>query len=225
VQHLWRTRYGRRPLLSLELQLESARQRLGAAATKLATLRAEGWRTIYSEQRMKEWGLDLGGVKFSGKLDRVDQLTGKNVFRVWDYKTGAKATKPREAHLVKGAAEDEARAWQQMTGPDGKLRRWADLQLPLYVWALRQKHPDAQITAGYFLLPATVTDTGAQLWEDLDEETIQSAHDCAAEAVTRIRAGAFWPPSIEPPLDAWEPLLGDPLITVDPTALLEGRAA
>ena len=78
-----------------------------------------------------------------------------------------------------------------------KLRRWVDLQLPLYVWALRQKHPDAEITAGYFLLPATVTDTGTQLWEDLDEETIQSAHDCAVEAIARIRAGEFWPPSVE----------------------------
>jgi hypothetical protein len=43
--------------------------------------------------------------------------------------------------------------------------------------------------------------------------------------VRRIQSAEFWPPADDPPMDAWEPLLGDPLATVDPAALLEGRTA
>lgn len=225
VVRLWRARFGARPLLSIELQLESARQRLVAAAEHLAALRSEGWRTILAEHKMKDWGLSLGGLKFSGKIDRVDQLAATNEFRVWDYKTGAKKVKPHEAHWSKAVDGDDDLSWQGVTDIEGKARRWVDLQLPLYVWALRQKYPDAKITAGYFLLPATVTDTGTLLWEDLDEVTVTGAVRCAEEAVKRIRAGEFWPAATEPPMDAWEPLLGDPLATVDPALLLEGRAA
>jgi ATP-dependent helicase/nuclease subunit B len=225
VVQLWRARFGARPLLSIELQLESARQRLVAAAEHLAVLRTEGWRTIHSEHKVKDWGLSLGGVKFSGKIDRVDRLSGTDEFRVWDYKTGAKKIKPHEAHWAKADDEDTDRSWQRVTDSGGKPRRWVDLQLPLYVWALRQKHPDAKITAGYFILPATVTDTGTLLWEDLEEETVNDGVRCAQEAVKRICAGEFWPPAADPPMDAWEPLLGDPLQTVDPSALMERSAA
>jgi ATP-dependent helicase/nuclease subunit B len=222
VVRLWRTRYGARPLLSIELQLESARQRLTAAAGKLANLRGVGWRTIYSEQKVKNWALTIEGVPFSGTLDRVDKLAAKDELCLWDYKTGAKGLKPKDAHLTKPGEADASREWQIMTGADGKQRRWADLQLPLYVWALRQKHPQSKITAGYFVLPATVSDTDTLLWEDLDDETIASAHRCAIDSVHRIKSGEFWPPSPEPPLDAWPPLLSDPLQTIDPTSLLKG---
>jgi hypothetical protein len=188
-------------------------------------LRGEGWRTIYSEQKMKGWGLNLGGIKFSGKIDRVDKLAAANEYRVWDYKTGAKKIKPHESHWAKADDEDVDRSWQCVKNVDGKPRRWVDLQLPLYVWALRQRHPDARITAGYFVLPATVTDTGTLLWENLDEQMVDDAVRCAEEAVRRIRAGEFWPAAADPPMDAWEPLLGDPLQTVDPSALVERSAA
>lgn len=227
VVRLWRRHYGPQPLLSLELQLESARQRLVAAAEKLATLRGEGWRTIHAEERVKEWGLSIGGVPFTGKLDRVDRHVTTDALRIWDYKTGAKAAKPRETHLDRvtdDILKDAALSWQCLTDADGKTKRWVDLQLPLYVWALRQKHPQAEITAGYFVLPATVTDSGPLMWEDLDEETIKSAEECATKIVERIQAGVFWPPAAEPPQDAWEPLLGDALQTVDPAALLVERS-
>lgn len=228
VVRLWRNRYGSRPLLSIELQLESARQRLTAAGEKLAVLRGEGWRTIHAEQKVKDWGLRIGGVTFTGKLDRVDKHAGRNAIRVWDYKTSAKAVTPHDTHLVKAGdeiANDETRSWQCLTAADGRTRRWVDLQLPLYAWALRQKYPDAEISAGYFALPAAVSETREMLWEGLDEDTINAACACATEAVERIQAGEFWPPATDPPLDAWEPLLGDATATVDPSLLVERSAA
>lgn len=228
VVRLWRSHYGPQPLLSLELQLESARQRLVAAAGKLAALRGEGWRTLHAEEKVKNWGLTIGGVPFTGKLDRVDRHATRDALCIWDYKTGAKAAKPHDTHLHKATdemANDASLAWQCLTDTDGRTRRWVDLQLPLYVWALRQKHPHAEITAGYFVLPATVTDSGPMMWEDLDEETVQAAAACAEKIVGRIQAGEFWPPATDPPPDAWEPLLGDAPLTVDPAALIEGSPA
>ena len=217
----WRTKFGQHPLLSVEMQLESSRQRLNAAAEVLANLRATGWRTIHAEHKAQDWGLNIGGVTFSGKMDREDQHVASKAIRVWDYKTG-KPTKPRDAHLAK--ADEATLEWQRYTDADGKSRRWVDVQVPLYVWALRQKYPDVQVSAAYFALPATVTDTGESLWEDLDEDTISDAVRCSEEVVKRIQAAEFWPPS-KVKYEEYELLLGDPMTTIDPTEIMEGRAA
>ena len=222
VVSIWRKQYGPRPLLSVEMQLESARQRLGATAEGLAKLRAEGWRTIHAEQKVKDWDYKIGGVPFSGKIDRVDQ--NGSAMRIWDYKTTGKLVKPCEAHFAK--PNDGTPPWQCFTNAAGKPRRWVDVQLPLYVWALRQKYPDAQIRAGYFVLPATVTDTGTMIWEDLDDDTIADSVRCAEEAARRIQAGEFWPPAVDIKYDDYEELLlGDPVISVDGAALMERSAA
>ncbi|CAN5912350.1 PD-(D/E)XK nuclease family protein [soil metagenome] len=216
----WRVRYGDQPLLPVEMQLETARQRLAAAAEKMAAIRAEGWRTIYAEKKVDEWGLDLAGVPFSGKLDRVDQHVSTKALRLWDYKTG-RLVKPADAHLTK-VSDKEARPWVNYQKGDGKPRRWSDVQLPLYIWALRQKHPGIEISAAYFMLPATVTATGEQAWSDLDDDMVTDAVRCGEEVVKHLQAGEFWPPVTDLKYDDYEFLLGDPLMTVDASLLTAG---
>lgn len=218
----WRIKYGDQPLLPVEMQLETARQRLGAAAEKLAAIRAEGWRTVYAEQKVDEWGLDLAGIPFSGKVDRVDQHVSTKALRIWDYKTG-KPTKPVDAHLTK-FHDKETRSWVAYQQGDGKPRRWSDVQLPLYVWALRQRHPGIEISAAYFMLPATVTGTGEQIWTDLDDGIVTDAVRCGEEAVKHLQAGEFWPPASEVKYDDYEFLLGDPLRAIDSSLLTAGGA-
>lgn len=222
VQRQWRAKFGQHPLLSVEMQLESARQRLHAAAEHLAKIRAEGWRTLHAERKVKDWNLKIGDLVFSGKMDRVDQHVTTKALRVWDYKTGS-AKKPADAHLLK--VEDDTPDWQTVQDAAGKEKRWADVQLPLYVWALRQKYPEVEVTAGYFNLPATVSDTGEKLWSELDEELVADALRTAGEVVQKIGLCDFWPPATEVTYDDYEMLLGDPLLTVDPINLIEGRAA
>ncbi len=217
----WRTKFGQHPLLSVEMQLESSRQRLNAAAEVLANLRATGWRTLHAEHRAQTWGLTISGIIFSGTMDRVDQHVTTKAIRVWDYKTG-KPTKPRDAHLTK--PDEDTPPWQCFTDADGKPRRWVDVQLPLYVWALRQKYPENEVSAAYFALPSTVTETGEALWENLDEDTIADAVRCSEEVLKRIQAAEFWPPT-EVKYEEYELLLGDPLVSIDPSEILEGRAA
>lgn len=218
----WRARYGDQPLLPVEMQLETARQRLAAAADKLASIRAEGWRTIYAEYKVNEWGINLAGVPFSGKLDRVDQHVSTKALRLWDYKTG-RLVKPMDAHLTK-VGDKEARPWVVCQNGEGKPLRWSDVQLPLYVWALRQKHPGTEISAAYFLLPATVTDTGEEPWQDLDDDIVVDAVRCGEEAVRHLQSGEFWPPSTGVKYDDYEFLLGDPLLSVDASLLTVGGA-
>jgi ATP-dependent helicase/nuclease subunit B len=216
----WRARYGNHPLLPVEMQLETARQRLAAAAEKLASIRAEGWRTIYAEQKVNDWGITLAGIPFSGKLDRVDRHVGTGALRLWDYKTGH-LVKPIDAHLTR-VGDKEARPWVIHQNLEGKPRRWSDVQLPLYVWALRQKHPGIDISAAYFMLPATVTDTGEQAWSELDDDMVADAVRCGEEVVRHLQAGEFWPPSTEVKYDDYEFLLGDPMRSVDPSLLTSG---
>lgn len=218
----WRVRYGDQPLLPVEMQLETARQRLGAAAEKLAAIRAEGWRTIYAEEKVDDWGINLGGIPFSGKMDRVDQHVSTKALRLWDYKTG-KLVKPVDAHLTK-VSDKETRPWVAYQHGQGKPRRWSDVQLPLYVWALRQKHPGIEISAAYFMLPATVTETGEQTWTDLDDDMVADAVRCGEEAVKCLQAGEFWPPATDLKYDDYEFLLGDPLQTIDASLLMTGGA-
>ncbi|TLD72221.1 hypothetical protein FEM03_02370 [Phragmitibacter flavus] len=222
VSRLWEKQFGKRPLLSVVMQLESARQRLLAAAEGLAELRSAGWRTVMVEENAKVWGLRIGGVLFSGQVDRVDRrsVDGVEEFLVLDYKTG-KRKKPVEAHWGKVKAGElmEGFEWQMAEGGE---KRWVEVQLPLYAWAVGQKNPGRRVQVGYFHLPATVTESGVTLWEDLDAGTVADAVRCAEEAVSRIKARIFWPPADEVRNGDFEFLLGDPLLTVDPSALMEG---
>jgi ATP-dependent helicase/nuclease subunit B len=79
---------------------------------------------------------------------------------------------------------------------EGKAMRWTDLQLPLYVLALRNDFPDTAVTAGYVCLPKTQADVDFALWPALAAPALlESAEACALAAADAILARRFWPPN------------------------------
>jgi len=191
-------RWGKRPLLSTAIQIDTARQRLWHLARVQAGLRREGWVTEKVEFDLKDLRLELAGLPFNGRVDRIDRHTDGSIL-VWDYKTRSKSTSPGDSHVASAKSElldDTDHNWKCFTDANGKVRQWTDLQLPLYVWALRREYPNApSIKAGYLHLPTSVTETKADVWQDLDDTLVDLAYECAVAATNRMKAGIFWPPA------------------------------
>lgn len=185
--------YGRKPAPLVALQLEGLKQRLRHAAEAEAAERADGWRILRAEWSPEQPVL-IEGAELRLKIDRVDRHEGSGRIRVLDYKTSDKANPPLDAHAARTRRVAEGEEWKTFAAPDGAMRQWSDLQLPLYAAAL-QAHGLAPQEAGYFALPKSVQDTRVLLWEDFGPAWVESALECAAEAVRRMREGIFWPPA------------------------------
>jgi len=199
-------RYGRLLTVPVRIQLEAARQRLAWAAGVHVEDRREGWRIEEVEWRFdQESAWEIGGLQITGTIDRIDRHTHTNARRVIDYKTSNKATTPDEAHLIflkRTESSSDFREWLLFPGPEGRIMRWINLQLPLYVLALnRMSEEDTPITAGYFNLPRSVGETAITTWNGLNEELLAQALACAEAAVSEIRAEKFWPPAERPRFD------------------------
>ncbi len=194
-------RFGTSIPLHLRLQFDVARERLEAAATAQAQLASEGWEIVECEQ---EFQLPVGQMRVRGRIDRIDRHRETGRIRVLDYKTGDSGKAPEEYHLAAAQAQtpDYARV---MTA--GRLRRWADLQLPLYRRMLEQHESIADgIEAGYFNLPRETASAGVSLWNALTDELLRSADACAQGIITDIGARRFWPPSARVDFDDYESL-------------------
>ncbi len=220
-------RYGTQPLFSVALQIESLRQRLRKFADVQSGLRNEGWRIIAAEEVITpEWGVKFGDVALSGKIDRIDRHEKTGALRVIDYKTSQAVRGPAGAHARKakpGDLEDENIQWQCFEDSRDKSQRWLDLQLPLYALAVAAKHPGApSVDAAYLCLPAAMDGIELKEWKRearsgpvWNEGLLQAARWCAEEAVRRMSAGVFWPPSDGVKYDDFEEmLLGDPRAAV-----------
>jgi ATP-dependent helicase/nuclease subunit B len=112
---------------------------------------------------------------------------------VLDYKTSDQAVAPAAVHLRAIHRDETPPAWL-VAGPGVRARAWADLQLPLYRYALAAEFGE-DVTCAYFNLPKAVTETGIAPWEGYTLELQASALGAAAAVCTAIRAGAFWPPA------------------------------
>jgi ATP-dependent helicase/nuclease subunit B len=222
-------RYGGQPLFSVALQIESMSQRLRKFGEVQSEVRAEGWRIIAAEESITaEWGLKLGEVPLEGKIDRIDRHEKTGALRVIDYKTSQSERGPAGAHVKKakpGDLEDAALKWKCFDDARGKAQRWLDLQLPLYALAVAARHPDAPaVDAAYICLPAAVESVEFKEWKRepktgaaWNDELLQAARRCAEEAVRRMGAGMFWPPSDAVKHDDFEELLlGDARAAVCP---------
>jgi len=184
-------RYGRELTLPLVVQFETARQRLRAAAAVEARERLAGWRT---EQVEWKFSLPLGGLEVRGRIDRIDRHRDGRV-RVLDYKTGDVAKSPAQVHWRTMRAEDAGRPeWLRCPDATGRIRIWADLQLPLYLQAMAGQEAGV-VSCGYFNLPKAAGDTAVTPWDDFTPETQAAAGRCAGEAAMAVAAGQFWPPA------------------------------
>lgn len=187
TDELFQKKFGGSLTLPLMIQRDVIHQRMTAAAEVQARLRREGWQIVASE---KDFRIEIAGTPLIGRIDRVDRNEKDGRVRVIDYKTSAAAEDPARTHRTKSSkCEDYRRC------ADGG-HYWNDLQLPLYVHAWRAMNPgkNEKVEAAYFALPNAVSSTGLLVWENLDDEIVSDAAQCAERMVRRIRAGIFWPP-------------------------------
>lgn len=181
--------FGELPPLPVRVQVEALKRRLVAAAQHQLELTQAGWQPWRYEYACKQ---QMGSILVKGFLDRVDQHPEKG-YRIIDFKTRDKRENMIKTHYA------PVREWTQEYAVDalfgGRPRAWQDLQLPIYAGMLRAELGDAPIQVGIFHLPKAVTETGLEVWEDMDETVLQSAWHCATGIVGDIEAGRFWPPA------------------------------
>jgi ATP-dependent helicase/nuclease subunit B len=203
-------RYGRHLSVPLAFQLESAKQRLAWAAAIQVRERAAGWRIEETEWKIHEnsdW--KIGGLAIRGTIDRIERNERDGHWRVLDYKTSAQAKSPPSAHLARLKPEtspDEYPQWSLLE-LGGNTQRWTDLQVPLYVLALRELRGADRVAAGYFNLARSVSETQIETWDTLDDPILRSAHTCAEGIAGAIRENIFWPPNPAPEFDDFAPIL------------------
>ena len=229
VERVAAKQHGKRLPVPVEVQLDSARQRLRAAAAIEAGLRREGWRTFHAEMELGAEGdpspLVIGGARFTGRIDRVDRHPD-GISRIIDYKTSDKAASPLAAHLkvltkrTRVAPEDE---WKTVIDSSGQTLMWQDLQLPLYVQAWNQRELGTT-HAAYWSLPMVVEDAGLTVFVELDALLMDSVLACAQEAVRRINAGIFWPPTKSARFDHYEGLIHGSVLDAVEWETLAGNA-
>jgi len=215
-------RYGSTLPVPIMIQMESAKQRLSWAAAIEAKQRADGWQIVEAEwsvptdeeTKIPQW--QIAGHPIACKIDRIERHELTDALRVLDFKTSDKATSPYESHLEKipwGKEASDFPDWSLTTGPDGWPRHWVNLQLPLYILALRENYPAAAntetIVAGLFKLPKAKSETKIELWETLDTRTLASAQNCAANVIENIKNQVFWPPTEKPRYDDFKKILFD----------------
>lgn len=176
--------------LPVRIALDAARQRLGAAARVQVALVNEGWQIEASEVKYR---LSLNDLEITGKVDRLDRHAKTGRLRIIDYKSSDNESTPEEAHLRPAHAGAAA---YSVVSLGKKVKRWIDLQLPLY----RHLVSDAEDTThgvdlAYFNLPKAVSDTGLKLWDGFPDTLQDSALACAAAVIDEIRKQQFWPPA------------------------------
>jgi hypothetical protein len=185
---LAKRKYGesqRRP--AIYLQLEQARRRLRAFASRQAELCNQGWRIIYVEQDGRgplsaTWIVDDQPIKLMGRIDRIDYHEETNCIRILDYKTASTAQSPQATHR--------------------KNEAWIDLQLPLYrrLWPSTQVfNAGASIELGYFNLPKNQEETKVVL-ADWDDSDLEEANQEADRVIRGIIKSDFGMPTYPPPL-------------------------
>lgn len=222
-----RENFGAHPPLPVVLQLDTARQRLAAAARVQAAHRAAGWR-IHGEPEAALGGPD--GVLFHGlplhaRVDRMDRHETSGALLLLDYKTSDRAVTPADAHVHHLRSAPEAPTCAHFSH-GGKAALWTDLQLPLYALLLRASGTTDAISLGYLNLPKATSESGIAVWDDFDDELAAAAERCAQEVITAIQAGIFWPPAVvDPERDDFADLLLSPPEAYINAARLQGGTA
>jgi ATP-dependent helicase/nuclease subunit B len=184
--------YGTRPPVPVVIQLEAAKQRLGAFAARQVEEYRAGWRIIHVEYEIGgPDGLEFCGFRIRGKVDRVDRHANGRL-RILDYKTSDHADQPEAKHLKNAPAERSLPDYAYLEGGK-KTRQWLDLQLPLYSLLLQPELGDTSL-CGYVSLPKAVSQTQFLPWE-LTPDLLASARDCASGILADIARYRFWPPT------------------------------
>ncbi|MGC4014344.1 MAG: PD-(D/E)XK nuclease family protein [Luteolibacter sp.] len=195
-------RFGGKPPLAVRIQQESLRQRLSWFAKVQAGERAKGWRIVEVE---KKFEIPVNDFMIVGRIDRIE-LHDDGRRRVLDYKTG-NVGPIESAHRVAISSRTVLPAHLENvpailhTAPDGKVKRWKNLQLATYAAALRDVDE-----IGYFALGAVEGDVGLSLWEGFGPDDRDSAMACARWVIGQLNNRVFHPPAEKVPWDDYEVL-------------------
>lgn len=203
----FRARFGRAPAGSLLLQRETARARLRAFAQAQAQLRASGWSILEVEGTLPPIEIATG-FTLRGRFDRLDVSPDRTRFRVYDYKSFARAQSPLARHVGRVAA---VKALGNFEVPStakngaGKVleKRWKDLQLPAYDWALTKGHPEVSrgsLEIGYLCLSGEANPEVVRVWADFADRYRTAARACMTEIAARLASGGveFFQPGPQP---------------------------
>jgi len=206
--------FGRDLLLPIQIQLDSAKQRLGAYARFHAQSVGEGWQIVHAEKNFKR---TIAGIQLSGSIDRVDYHPPTNCYRVIDFKTADNAKSPNKTHW--GKVRDHHQSFMQF-GTD-KPKAWTDLQLPLYRYLLEgELAQDATFELGYYNLPKAVSDACLAPF-NMTEDAYEHAVQCADGIVNALDKRIFSPPAEKVTFDAFDKLfIGSIEEAVDVSAFL-----
>ena len=218
-------KYGEDLPVPILVQRESARQRLKWWASIEADQRKQGWQILDSESDLDSEDAPwiVNGIHITGTIDRIERQSSDESLRVIDFKTG-KLKDPRGAHLRNlRSHENPSQLAPWIMVPEGKrMQRWIDLQLPLYLLALRARGCQEPVVAGYAILGRAKSEVALELWEDLDGTLLTAAMKCAEGVIDAITARRFWPPAERMDWDDFETiLLGDPGRAIDPVNLIQ----
>ncbi|MEI7700047.1 MAG: PD-(D/E)XK nuclease family protein [Planctomycetia bacterium] len=159
--------FGRSRSATVSVQLKMIESRLSAFADWQAENAREGWRIIWTEQKLFCDGFHDNRdrpVRLEGRVDRIDRHLTSGVHRVIDYKTSETAEEPAKTHRNREG--------------------WVDLQLPLYRLLIRSLAIKGDVELGYVQLPGDLAKVGFALadWSEsdlLEAETL--ARTIAAE--------------------------------------------
>lgn len=188
--------YGRRHSLAMQVQFESARERLSHAARMFAAERANGWFPKYVEWSFhKDRPFVINGIAIHGKIDLIEENQNSGQWRLIDFKSSDTESKPEEAHRKKVTAHTSAPQYARFFIDETEYC-WTDLQLPLYLLAVQNlTEKDAgDLEVGYFNLPKAVTQTGYSAWTNC-ADYIKPAEICVGAVLGNIAAKVFWPPA------------------------------
>jgi len=218
VQSEMQRQYGPRLSMALQVQAQSLRQRLRAAARIQAEQSAAGWMLLQGEVSLGDGeGILLHGMRIRGRLDRIERHRDGRI-RILDYKTSDVGSSPLTAHMCRLRSAENVPEYAVFSY-NGDTWRWLDLQLPLYALLLQQQY-HSPLSVGFFTLPRAVSETAVLPWQ-LEPELLAAAAHCAAGIVDAVRAGKFWPPAAHVAYDDFAALFcATAAESVDPKALL-----
>jgi ATP-dependent helicase/nuclease subunit B len=178
-------KYGQQLSISLMYQKRSLEMRLAKAAEKEAESRSDGWETLDIEYEIGGYeGVVFNGMKIKGRIDRIDYNRHLKTLRIIDYKSSERAKSPESEHWT------------------SKLKKWRDLQLPLYKILIQKENYAAKngisecenVVCSYFNLPKAVTETGIKDWNNMDLQ-LPGATAKIEEIISAIQNKIFWPPA------------------------------
>jgi len=190
--------FGRHRPLVMDLQWESAKQRLKAAATKQADRARENWTIVAVEKTLE---MKWGRMTIRARIDRIDQHP-KHGYCVVDYKTADSRLSAKASHYTALRADTRDSYLPSACfeiGEDGKTKAyaWKDLQLPLYILlciANGYSFENDSYLAAYFSMPKAVADTGIDPLP-LESAWMDAARATASHVVKAMQHAAYWPPA------------------------------